>query len=124
MVKVRIDKWLWAARFFKTRALAKSAIENGRIHIDGQKCKPSRLIGIGEYVKIRQGDVEKIVKVSGVSEHRGGATDAQMLYKETLESIAEREQKAADRKAFYGSTPISTRPSKKERRQIHRFLEN
>lgn len=123
MLKVRIDKWLWAARFFKTRALSKAAIENGKIYLGGQKSKPSRMIEVGEIVRVRQGDDEKTILVLEVSEHRRGATEAQTLYEETLDSI-EREKKSAERKAFHGSMPASVRPNKKQRRQIHRFLEN
>ncbi|MDG1323835.1 MAG: S4 domain-containing protein [Porticoccaceae bacterium] len=124
MLKIRLDKWLWAARFFKTRVLAKSAIETGKIHVDGQKSKPSRMIEIGELIKVRQGDDERIITVVALSEQRRGAPEAQSLYKETQESISKREKKSAERKAFYGSTPASVRPNKKQRRQIHRFLEN
>lgn len=124
MLKVRIDKWLWAARFFKTRALSKAAIESGKVHLGSQKCKPSRIIEVGEILRVRQGDDEKTVLVVGVSEHRRGAAEAQQLYQETPDSIFQREKKASERKAFHGSMPASVRPNKKQRRQIHRFLEN
>ena len=124
MVKVRIDKWLWAARFFKTRALSKAAIEGGKVHLCSQKCKPSRIIEVGETLRVRQGDDEKTILVVDVSEHRRGAVEAQQLYQETPDSILQREKKAAERKAFHGSMPASVRPNKKQRRQIHRFLEN
>ena len=124
MVKVRIDKWLWAARFFKTRALSKAAIEGGKVHLGSQKCKPSRIIEVGEMLRVRQGDDEKTILVVDVSEHRRGAVEAQQLYQETPDSILQREKKAAERKAFHGSMPASVRPNKKQRRQIHRFLEN
>jgi ribosome-associated heat shock protein Hsp15 len=124
MVKVRIDKWLWAARFFKTRALSKAAIEGGKVHLASQKCKPSRIIEVGETLRVRQGDDEKTILVVDVSEHRRGAVEAQQLYQETPDSILQREKKAAERKAFHGSMPASVRPNKKQRRQIHRFLEN
>jgi len=122
--KVRIDKWLWAARFFKTRALAKSAIENGKVFIDGQKPKPSRLLETGINLKIRQGFDEKTVTVLALSDQRRGATEAQLLYRETAASIQAREKSAADRKAISSSMPQPTRPNKKQRRQIHRFLRN
>ena len=76
MVKVRLDKWLWAARFFKTRALAKTAIETGKIHIDGQKAKPSRMIEATNMLTIRQGDVGKTVRIITACEHRRGAPEA------------------------------------------------
>jgi len=122
--KVRIDKWLWAARFFKTRGLAKAAVEGGKVHIDGQKSKPSRLLDIGLIMTIRQGFDEKTVQVIALSEHRRGASEAQLLYCETEQSIEQRENRAAERKAFNNSTPQSDRPNKKQRRQIHRFLNN
>ena len=121
---VRLDKWLWAARFFKTRTLAKSAIENGKVLIDGQKCKPSRTIGGNETLTIRRGDEVIEVVVVMLSEQRRGAPEAQKLYQETGESMARREQLAANRKALRDSIPISVRPNKKQRRQIHKFLEN
>ena len=122
--KVRIDKWLWAARFFKTRALAKAAIENGKVQIDGQKSKPSRLLEAGVILTVRQGFDSKTIEVIGLSEQRRSATEAQKLYSETAESIEHREKLAAERKAFNVSTPVSERPNKKQRRQIHRFLNN
>ena len=122
MVKVRLDKWLWAARFFKTRAIAKAAIETGKIHMDGQKAKPSRMIELDNMLTIRQGDIEKTVRVIIASEHRGGAPEAQLLYEETATSLEARERKSAEQRAFHGSTPTSTRPNKKQRRQIHRFI--
>lgn len=122
MVKVRLDKWLWAARFFKTRALAKTAIDTGKIHIDGQKAKPSRMIEATNMLTIRQGDVEKTVRIITACEHRRGAPEAQLLYEETASSIEAREKKSAEQRAFHGSTPASTRPNKKQRRQIHRFI--
>ena len=73
MDKVRIDKWLWAARFFKTRALAKNAIENGKVHINGQKPKPSRMLDVGETLTVRQGYDEKILEVVALSDQRRGA---------------------------------------------------
>ena len=124
MLKVRIDKWLWAARFFKTRALSKAAIEGGKVHLGSQKCKPSRIIEVGEILRVRQGDDEKTILVMEVSEKRRGAVEAQKLYQETPDSILQRENKVAERKAFHGSMPASVRPNKKQRRQIHRFLEN
>ena len=122
MVKVRLDKWLWAARFFKNRALAKTAIDTGKIHIDGQKAKPSRMVEATNTLTIRQGDVEKTVRIITAREHRRGAPEAQLLYEETESSIEAREKKSAEQRAFHGSTPASTRPNKKQRRQIHRFI--
>lgn len=125
MDKVRIDKWLWAARFFKTRALAKTAIENGRVLIEENKplkTKPSRMLERGLTLKIRQGFDEKTVVVEALSDQRRGASEAQLLYRETQQSIEVRKKTAAERKAFNSSTPKTIRPNKKQRRQIHRFL--
>ncbi|WP_049723199.1 RNA-binding S4 domain-containing protein [Gilvimarinus polysaccharolyticus] len=120
--KVRVDKWLWAARFFKTRSLAKAAIEAGKVNTDGQRLKPSRELEIGMLLTIRQGWDEKTVQVLALSGQRRGAPEAQLLYQETEASIALREQRAIERKAGLGSFIISEhRPNKKERRQIHRF---
>ena len=122
MDKVRIDKWLWAARFFKTRALAKNAIENGKVQINGQKPKPSRMLDVGETLTVRQGYDEKTLEVVALSDQRRGAPDAQKLYRETDESIAARDQQQAERKALNQSMPQHEKPNKKQRRQIHRFI--
>lgn len=122
--KVRIDKWLWAARFFKTRSLAKSAIENGKVHIDGNKSKPSRQLEVGNVLTIRQGFDSKTVEVITLSEQRRGAPEAMLLYSETPESIELREKESAQRKAANGAVISDGRPNKKQRRQIHRFLSN
>jgi ribosome-associated heat shock protein Hsp15 len=118
---VRLDKWLWAARFFKTRALAKAAIEGGKVHCAGERCKPSKEPKVGDQLLIRQGFEERLVQVCGLSSSRGGAVQAQQLYAETAASIERREHAAALRKA--GALGISTggRPTKKQRRQIHGF---
>ena len=122
MDKVRIDKWLWAARFFKTRALAKSAIENGKVQINGQKPKPSRMLDGGETITVRQGYDEKTLQVVALSDQRRGAPEAQKLYCETEESIAARDKQQAERKALSQSMPQHDKPNKKQRRQIHRFI--
>lgn len=120
--KVRIDKWLWAARFFKTRSLAKQAIEGGKIHCDGQRIKASKEISVGLMLNIRQDLDEKVVLVKALSEQRRGAPEAALLYEETEESIATREARRLERKAGLGAFLASDhRPNKKERRQIHRF---
>ena len=120
--KIRVDKWLWAARFFKTRALAKQAIDGGKIHCDGQRIKPSKEATVGLTLTIRQDLNEKTIIIQALSGTRRGAPEAILLYQETAESIAEREQRSAERKAGLGNYIISEhRPSKKDRRQIHRF---
>lgn len=124
MEKVRIDKWLWAARFFKTRNLAKTAIEGGKVHADGQRVKASKEITVAQVLTIRQGWDEKDVEVLALSDKRGPAPIAQQLYQETSESITKREAEAAKRKVLRGiDLSPEQRPSKKQRRQIHRFRE-
>jgi len=123
MSKVRLDKWLWAARFFKTRAKAKEAIDGGKVHMDGNRARPSKEIKLGELIQLRQGWDEKVVVVKALSEMRKGAPEAALLYEETPDSIEKRLQIAEQRKAA-GSQVISEgRPTKKDRRQIHRFRE-
>ena len=123
MDKVRVDKWLWAARFFKTRSLAKSAIEGGKIKVQGQRTKPSRDITVGMELEIRQGWDEKIVQIIALSDQRKGAPEAQKLYCETSESLERREREAALRKhANDGLAHPGQRPDKRQRRHIHRFL--
>jgi ribosome-associated heat shock protein Hsp15 len=119
---VRLDKWLWAARFFKTRSLAKAAIEGGKVQLDGNRVKVSREVRTGDRLRIRQGWDEKDVIVCAISDQRRGATEAQALYEETPESLRRREEAAAARKAAGGMLERPVRkPNKKERRQIHRF---
>ncbi len=122
--RVRLDKWLWAARFFKTRSLAKAAIEGGKVHINGDRCKVSREVEAGMTLQIRQGWDQFEVVVLGVSDQRGPAPRARLLYSETADGRARREKAAAERKALADSEPTSPeRPSKKQRRQIHGFRE-
>lgn len=119
--KVRLDKWLWAARFYKTRALAKEAIESGKVHCRGDRCKPGKEPRIGDEFQIRTGFDERVVVVKALSIVRRGAPEAQTLYAETEQSIARREAAAAMRKA--GSLGVTTdgRPTKKQRRQLHQL---
>lgn len=122
MDKLRIDKWLWAARFFRTRSLAKAAIEGGKVHLDGQRVKVSREIAVGDEIRVRQGWDERDVIVEKLSDQRRGAPEAQTLYRETAASIARREQSAQARKLAGGMTERpQRRPDKRARRQIHRF---
>lgn len=115
---IRLDKWLWAARFYKTRALAKDMIEGGKVHYDGQRTKCSKHVEVGAMIRLRQGYEEKTVEVLALSDRRRGAAEAQALYRETEESIREREQRAQDRKT-QGSAP-DQRPNKKSRRELLR----
>jgi ribosome-associated heat shock protein Hsp15 len=120
--KLRLDKWLWAARFFKTRSLAKAAIEGGKVHLGGQRVKVSKEISVGDTLQIRQGWDERVVIVTELSDQRRGAPDAQQLYRETEESLSRRAAEAEARKAAGGMIERPAhRPTKKQRRQIHRF---
>ena len=122
MNKLRIDKWLWAARFFKTRSLCKQAIEGGKVHVNGQRVKVSKEIVVGDAIRVRQGWDDKDIVVLGLSDQRRGAPEAQLLFKETPESITKREAEALARKAAGGMVGRPDhKPSKRERRQIHRF---
>ncbi|OMH38961.1 RNA-binding protein [Motiliproteus sp. MSK22-1] len=122
--KIRLDKWLWAARFFKTRAIAKQAIEGGKVHYNGARSKCSRVVERGAILKIRQGFDEKTVEVLVLSDQRRGAPEAAKLYAETPESIKQREMSAEQRRSLRGAQPATEgRPSKKDRRLIHGFKE-
>lgn len=125
--KVRADKWLWAARFFRTRTLAKEAIEGGKVHMNGQKIKTSKELQVGDTLTIRQGHAsiqeQKTIIIKALSDNRGSATIAQTLYDETDESIATREFFAEQRKLQNLARP-STKPDKKQRRDIEKFKNN
>ncbi len=120
--RIRLDKWLWAARFFKTRNLAKQAIEGGKVHYNGARCKVSKDVELDAMLTIRQGYDTREVQVLALSDQRRGAPEAQSLYRETEESIQRREALAAQRRAFGPGADI-IKPNKKQRRQIHRFKE-
>ena len=120
--KIRLDKWLWAARFFKTRNPAKQAIEGGKVHCNGARCKSSREIEPGASLEIRQGWVEKTVIVKALSDRRQGAPQAEELYEESPESIKKRQIQTLQRKTLAASNPHAAgRPTKQDRRLIHRF---
>ncbi|WP_413499542.1 ribosome-associated heat shock protein Hsp15 [Buttiauxella gaviniae] len=119
---VRLDKWLWAARFYKTRAIAREMVEGGKVHYNGQRSKPSKIVELNAMLTLRQGNDEKTVKVLALTEQRRPATDASQLYEETAESITKREKVALARKmnALTMSHP-DRRPDKKERRDLMKF---
>ncbi len=119
--KVRLDKWLWAARFYKTRALAKAAIESGKVHCRGERCKPGKVPRVGDEFVLRTGLDERSVVVKALSVVRRGAPEAQTLYEETEESLRRREQAAEMRKAGAMGVTTDGRPTKKQRRQIHQL---
>lgn len=120
--KVRVDKWLWAARFYKTRSLATDAINGGKVHVNGQRIKPSRAVNIGDVVKLRQGELQKSITVTAISDRRGPASMAATLYEESADSQQQREAFIEQRKLLRASLPDDARrPNKKQRRQIVRF---
>jgi len=120
--KIRIDKWLWAARFYKTRSMASQAVAGGRVHINGARVKPARIVQCGEKLKIRRGEEEFIVTVLGVSDKRRPAKEARLLYEETKESITAREHARDERRLLATDYLQPTRrPTKRERRQIVDF---
>ena len=116
---VRIDKWLWAARFFKTRSMATDAVDSGRVRIDGERVKPARSVKIGDTLMIDNGSTEWEVVVDGLADVRGSAVIAQTLYTETVASIARREKEAERRRYFREpSDTIKGRPTKRDRRLL------
>ena len=120
--QVRVDKWLWAARFFKTRAMAADAIDAGRVEIDDERIKRSRLVKVGDVVRVRRPPFEQVVVVRALSDSRGPATVAATLYEETAASLKAREVLAAQLKA--NGAPVfreKGRPGKKDRREIDRW---
>lgn len=119
---VRLDKWLWAARFYKTRAAAREMIEGGKVHYNGQRSKPSKIVEVDAELTLRQGNDERTVIVQAISDQRRPAVEAQQLYTETAQSIEKREKMAAARKMNALSMPHpDRRPDKKERRDLMKF---
>ncbi len=124
---VRIDRWLWAARFFKTRSLAKAAIEGGKVHMNGQRMKPAKEIQVGAMLNISRGSTEQTIRVEVLSDQRGPAKVAQTLYTETDESVEKRESARAMRAMERAGLKVpASKPSKKERRDLRKLksLEN
>ena len=120
--RVRLDKWLWAARFFKTRALANEAVTGGKVHVGGQRCKPSHTVRVGEMLRIQRGPEEYLVAVAALSERRGPASAAALLYEETAASRQQREALREQRRLERSSVPQTAgRPTKQDRRHIVRF---
>ena len=113
---VRLDKWLWAARLFKTRAIAKQAVESGKVHVEGQRLKPGREMSVGMLLTVRLGWDERILLVTGLSEQRRGAPEAALLYRETEESVTKRQQVGEQRRLHALLEQPMTKPDKKDRR--------
>lgn len=123
--KVRLDRWLWAARFYKTRSAAKGAIEGGKVHCGGQRAKPSKEVGVGIELVISRGVVEQTVIITGIGDRRGNAADAARLYRETPESIAAREEAMDQRRiagASFAAPPM--RPDRRGRRELMRLKQS
>ena len=118
MDKLRIDKWLWAARFYKTRSLATEEIDIGRVRVNDLEAKPAREVKPGDTVTLRQGPVTRTLVVRGISDKRGGAPQAQLLYEETEASLALRAQLTEQRRLEPASTLEHGRPTKRDRRNI------
>lgn len=120
----RLDKWLWAARFYRTRAIAKQMIDGGKVFYNGQRTKSGKAVSIGDIIKIRQGFEEKEVTVIELADKRSNATFAQTLYKESEQSINTREKNTLARKQGILLSPASdTKPDKKQRRKLREFKE-
>ena len=119
--RLRLDKWLWAARFFKTRPLAVDAVACGKVLLNEVRAKPAKTVEVGDSVAIRQGPYQFVVEVLALSDKRGPALQAQKLYKETEKSRQRREALTFELKAQAQNIPHEGRPSKKDRRDIKRF---
>ncbi|NNH39336.1 RNA-binding S4 domain-containing protein [Acinetobacter terrae] len=120
---MRVDKWLWAARFFKTRSISKAAIEGGKVHHNGERVKVSKEVRVGMELTIQQGFDRKTIVIKALSANRGAASIAQQLYEETEVSVARRELLTTQRKLHNLARP-EHRPSKKDRRQISKFKQD
>lgn len=120
--QTRLDKWLWAARFYKTRSIAKEMVDGGKVHYNGQRTKPGKIVEVGAELKLRQGHDEKTIIILAISEQRRSASESQRLYQETQQSIIKRENIAQARKLGSLTMPHpDRRPDKKERRNLIKF---
>jgi len=121
--KIRIDKWLWAARFFKTRSSAAKAVQGGKVHLNDARVKPSRTVNIGDTLVINRNEITFTVHICGLSQYRRPASEAQLLYEETEESVLQREGQREMKKLLRASdNPPPKRPDKRERRKIREFI--
>lgn len=121
--KIRIDKWLWAARFFKTRSQASQAVQGGKVHLNGQRIKPSRMVGVGDELRINKLEQIFEVTVKGVNQYRRPAKEAQKLYEESEESLKNRQDQSQMRRLIRapGAAPAK-KPDKRDRRKIREFI--
>ena len=123
--RVRLDKWLWAARFYKTRSLAKTAVGGGKVHLNGSRTKAAKEVVPGDRLTVTRGEVEQTVVVAAVSERRGGASIAATLYEETPESIDNRERRSAERRMRAAGLKVpKSRPNKRQRRALRDLKTN
>jgi len=122
--KVRIDKWLWAARFFKTRSQAAQAVTGGKVHVNEARVKPSRMVGVGDQLRIHKGPYEFVVSVQGIASRRKSAPEARLLYEETEQSMLAREDVKETRRLekAAGNFGPPRKPSKRDRRLIKKFI--
>jgi len=121
-IAVRLDKWLWAARFYKTRSVARDMVQSGKVTYNQQRSKPSKIVEVGGQIKLRQGNEEKNIVITQISDQRRGAPEAQLLYQETPESIKHREERNELRRLNALDNPRpDKRPDKKQRRKIIQF---
>lgn len=121
-LRIRIDKWLWAARFFKTRALACEAVEGGKVHVNGERVKPSRQVRVGDELRIQKGSYAFVVDVQGLALRRGPAEQARELYREHEASVADRQRLQEEHRLLSGGeSPSPGRPDKRGRRQLQRL---
>jgi len=123
-LKLRLDKWLWATRFFKTRGQATEAVSGGKVHVDGSRVKPARAISVGQTLEIQKGPYQFVVTIEKLIDKRVSATLEATAYTEDPESIAKRQKLGADLKLerqFVSQQRMAGRPSKRDRRQLHRF---
>ena len=119
---IRLDKWLWAARFFKTRGLSTQAVAGGKVHVNGRRVKPSKVVTVGDILEIQRGHVPFVVQVRGINDKRCAALQAQMMYAETADSIAQRDKlREMHRLANQSVLHADRKPDKKQRRHIMRF---
>ena len=124
---VRIDKWLWAARFFKTRGLAAEAVNGGKVHVNGQRCKPGKDVNIGDVITVSKDQYTWEIRVTDLNKQRRPAKEAVMLYSEDQASIEKRQKQVElhkQQQALQQPSERERRPNKKQRRQIHRFKQD
>jgi len=122
--RLRIDKWLWAARLYRTRSLAAAAVEAGQVRVGGERVKPSRAVHAGETIEVHKAGLAWTVEVTGIADRRGTATDAAQLYREREDSRAARDEEVARRRAAATSAPQwPGRPTKRDRRKLEDFLD-